>query len=51
MSSDAPNARSVYNCIAVVNHMGNINYGHYTACAKRGDQWYHFDDSFCKVLL
>lgn len=36
-----------YSLFGVVNHYGNLGFGHYTAYAKnhkRGD-WYHFDDS------
>ena len=31
---------TLYELIAVSNHMGNLGFGHYTAFTKRGNQWY-----------
>jgi ubiquitin C-terminal hydrolase len=33
-----------YDLIACVNHFGMVIGGHYTACARHGDNWYGFDD-------
>lgn len=39
-----------YNLIAMAEHIGSINYGHYNAYCKRYAQWYKFNDSkFYKV--
>lgn len=37
----------LYDLFAVVNHYGNLGFGHYTAFAKnhKDGQWYNFDDS------
>jgi len=37
----------VYELVGVVNHMGEINYGHYTADCKNpiNGRWYCFNDS------
>lgn len=35
----------VYDCFGVINHYGSMNFGHYTAYAKNGGQWYCYDDS------
>jgi ubiquitin C-terminal hydrolase len=37
----------LYDLIGVVNHMGGLGGGHYTAYARNkiDDQWYHFNDS------
>lgn len=32
--------------IGVVNHVGSLMHGHYTAITKR-DEWYNYDDSRC----
>lgn len=34
-----------YELVAITDHIGNLDYGHYTALAKRGENWYHFNDS------
>jgi len=34
-----------YRLFAVSNHMGGLGVGHYTASAKHGDHWFHFNDS------
>uniref|UniRef100_A0A0N4ZUB1 ubiquitinyl hydrolase 1 n=1 Tax=Parastrongyloides trichosuri TaxID=131310 RepID=A0A0N4ZUB1_PARTI len=33
-----------YECYAMVNHIGDINNGHYIACAKIDGTWHVFDD-------
>jgi len=33
-----------YQLVAIVNHFGMVIGGHYTACARHGEQWYNFDD-------
>lgn len=35
----------LYDCIGVINHYGSMSFGHYTAYAKNGDNWYTYDDS------
>ena len=35
----------VYNCFGVINHIGSMHFGHYTAFAKNNGQWYKYDDS------
>jgi len=37
----------MYNLYGVVNHSGNVNFGHYTAYCKnwKTGKWYHFNDS------
>ena len=51
-SSASPN--NVYDLIAVCNHNGSIDSGHYTAFARRKvdstDQWYKFDDTIVSPL-
>lgn len=37
-------ANNIYTLIAVNNHVGSINNGHYFCYAKRHDEWYIFDD-------
>ena len=35
-----------YKCIGIVNHMGTLHYGHYTAYARNIDnEWYEYNDS------
>ena len=43
----APNSKLLYNLFAVVNHYGNLGFGHYTAYAKnfKNEKWHYFDDS------
>jgi len=49
LEGDAAAAKSGlnYNLFGVVNHYGNLGFGHYTAYAKnhKTNEWYHFDDS------
>jgi len=35
----------VYDCYAVSNHFGGLGGGHYTAYAKKDNEWINFDDS------
>jgi ubiquitin C-terminal hydrolase len=44
---DRPTEKSTYDLIAVINHIGSIYGGHYTANVRRGetDKWYHISDS------
>jgi len=62
-SSSTPKTPNLYDCIAVVNHMGSMAGGHYTAYANHeisqyggygakelqgtGGKWFLFDDSHC----
>ncbi|VDN97918.1 unnamed protein product [Rodentolepis nana] len=39
-----------YELTAVINHMGGLSGGHYTAFAKNGNSWYNFNDSFVDRL-
>jgi len=40
----------VYDLIAVSNHQGTLQAGHYTAFAKNKGQWYHFNDEVVKPV-
>lgn len=40
-----------YNCIAVANHTGGLNGGHYYSCVKRNDKWYEINDAFTRPIL
>lgn len=42
-----PEKKIIYELFGVVNHMGSINFGHYTAFCKNflDNDWYCFDDS------
>lgn len=44
---------TAYDLVAVSNHIGELNAGHYTTYAKYSvdDRWYLFDDSFVRELL
>ena len=42
---EGPQPSTKYELVAVSNHMGGLGGGHYTAYAKRGDQWYNCNDS------
>ena len=37
----------IYDLHGVINHYGELNYGHYVACAKNSitDQWHTYNDS------
>jgi ubiquitin C-terminal hydrolase len=39
-----PDQGDLYDLVAVSNHMGSMDRGHYTAFGQRGLKWYHFDD-------
>lgn len=41
----APFMKDSYNLIAIVQHSGKLDYGHYTAYVKHGNQWYYCDDT------
>jgi ubiquitin C-terminal hydrolase len=34
-----------YQLVAIVNHMGNMRAGHYTAFGKREGKWIYFNDA------
>lgn len=38
--------KGLYNLKGFINHFGDIDYGHYTACCylEDEDEWYHFND-------
>lgn len=47
-TSQHPSVKNpVYELVGVVNHSGEINFGHYTADCKNpiNGKWYHFNDS------
>ena len=37
-----------YRLLGTINHIGNINYGHYYAYIRIGENWYEFNDSIVK---
>lgn len=42
------NGPLIYDLHGVINHYGELNYGHYTAMARNseaGDQWFNYNDS------
>jgi len=39
-----------YRLIGTINHIGNINYGHYYAYVRIGEMWYEFNDSIVKKM-
>ncbi|XP_049848930.1 ubiquitin carboxyl-terminal hydrolase 22-A-like [Schistocerca gregaria] len=39
-----PLDKEIYSLFAVVNHIGNINNGHYTCYIKHGETWFKCDD-------
>jgi ubiquitin carboxyl-terminal hydrolase 22/27/51 len=39
-----------YKLCAVVNHIGNIDNGHYTCYIRHGDRWYWADDNFVNQI-
>ena len=42
-------SKAVYNLYGVVEHMGSLRYGHYTALCKTAQgKWMRFDDESCK---
>ena len=40
---------SRYSLVAVVNHFGSMNSGHYTSYCNDGKQWYYCDDQSIRV--
>ena len=46
-SADQQQDHLLYDLQAVINHYGELNYGHYIACAKNSvtGQWHRYDDS------
>ena len=42
----------MYELYGIVNHLGNINNGHYTAFVKNSENnWHHYDDEVIKKYL
>ena len=39
-----------YRLFGTINHIGNINYGHYYAYVRIGEIWYEFNDSIVKKI-
>ena len=39
-----------YRLFGTINHIGNINYGHYFAYVRIGEIWYEFNDSIVKKI-
>ena len=39
-----------YRLFGTINHIGNINYGHYYAYVRIGEMWYEFNDSIVKKI-
>ena len=42
----------IYDLVAVINHFGSMNFGHYTAFAKNSlnGQWYEYNDSTVSMV-
>ena len=40
-----------YDCVGVVNHMGNCEGGHYTAHALRDGEWFFFNDALPPIKI
>ncbi|CAF4998205.1 unnamed protein product [Rotaria sp. Silwood1] len=52
-SSSSGKEKAIYDLIAISNHIGTINGGHYTAYAREepsADEWYEFDDSYVSLI-
>ena len=41
------NYSTKYNLIGIVNHIGNINFGHYYSFINIENEWFEFNDSSC----
>jgi ubiquitin carboxyl-terminal hydrolase 22/27/51 len=41
----------MYELFAVVCHQGSMDNGHYTNYARRGDEWFRFDDDKLRTIL
>ena len=39
-----------YRLFGTINHIGNINYGHYYAYVRIGEIWYEFNDSIVRKI-
>eukprot|EP00762_Andalucia_godoyi_P003482 ANDGO_04322.mRNA.1 Ubiquitin carboxyl-terminal hydrolase 22 len=43
--SEVIDPESLYDCVAVIQHKGSLESGHYTSFVRRGlDRWFHVDD-------
>ena len=42
------NQKTEYRLFGTINHIGNINYGHYYAYIRIGEIWYEFNDSIVR---
>ena len=45
-----PRIERAYELIAVVNHFGRLEYGHYTSCIKEGGRWWNYNDDVVAPL-
>lgn len=43
-----PSAKAKYRLYGIVNHMGEVGYGHYTAFVRNNDKWFLCDDADIK---
>ena len=46
--SNLINQKTEYRLCGTINHIGNINYGHYYAYIRIGEIWYEFNDSIVR---
>ena len=46
--SDLYKDNTQYRLLGTINHIGNINYGHYYAYVRIGEIWYEFNDSIVR---
>lgn len=42
--------KASYSLYAVINHVGALSGGHYTACALNNGAWFKYDDSYCREI-
>ena len=49
---DKTKSKCIYDLYGVVNHHGNVNFGHYTAYCKnwKTGKWYDFNDSMVSEI-
>ena len=48
--SNNHNGSFVFDLYAMINHVGSLNHGHYTATIKFNNEWYHMNDAFTTKL-